>query len=78
MNENGIREAVCEVIGAVLGLGQPVDPGFSREGHAAWDSLKHFEIIFALEDRFNLRFTEAEMEELVSVTKIARRIAELV
>ena len=77
MNNKGIQDAVCEVLGVALERGQPVDPGFCREEQPAWDSLKHIQVIFALEDRFNVRFSEAEMPELDSVGKITRRVSEL-
>jgi acyl carrier protein len=78
MDKNGIQGGVCEVIGVVLELGRPVDPGFCREEQPAWDSLKHIEIIFALEDRFSVQFSEADMQQMESVAKITQRIAELV
>jgi acyl carrier protein len=77
MNSIDIEEAVCEVLGVALEQGRPVDPSFCREEQAAWDSLKHIQVIFALEDRFNVRFSEAEMPELDSVGKITRRVSEL-
>lgn len=73
----GIEAGVCEVLGVVLELGQPVDPGFCREEQPAWDSLKHTEIIFALEGRFKVQFSEAEMQQMDSVAKITQRISEL-
>jgi acyl carrier protein len=77
MNRKGIEQAVCEVIGVVLGLGRQVDPSFSREEQSAWDSLKHVEIIFALEDRFEVQFAEPDMQQMDSVSRITQRIAEL-
>jgi len=77
MNNQEIQDAVCEVLGVALAQGRPVDPDFYSEEHPAWDSLKHIEVVLALEDRFNIRFAEAEMSNLDSVPKIARRIGEL-
>ena len=77
MNNKGIQNAVCEVLGVALEQGQPVDPGFCREEQPAWDSLKHIQVIFALEDRFNVQFSEADMQQMDSVGKIAQRISEL-
>ena len=77
MNKLEIQEAVCEVLGVVLEQGKPVSPDFGREAHSAWDSLKHVEVIFALEDRFNVQFAEAEMPQLDSVGKITERVSEL-
>lgn len=77
MDNNDIQKAVCEVIGVVLGQGQQVDPGFCREGQSAWDSLKHIELVFALEDRFNLQFSEADLEQMDSAAKITQLIKAL-
>ena len=77
MDHNGIQQAVCEVIGVALEQGQPVAPGFCRAEQAAWDSLKHVEIVFALEDRFKVRFSEADMQQMDSVGKITQRVSEL-
>jgi acyl carrier protein len=77
MSKQEIRKAVCEVLGVAFEQGRPVDPGFCRDEHAAWDSLKHVEVIFALEDRFGVRFSEAEMAQMDSVGKITERVSEL-
>jgi acyl carrier protein len=77
MNNQAIQEAVCEVLGVALDQGQPVDPGFCREEQAAWDSLKHIEVIFALEDRFGVQFSEGDMPQMDSVGKITQRVSEL-
>jgi acyl carrier protein len=77
MNNQGIQEAVCELLGVAFERGQPVDPAFCRDAQSAWDSLKHMEVIFALEDRFHVRFSEAEMPQLDSVGRITQRLSEL-
>ena len=77
MDKRGIEQAVCEVMGVALEQGGPVDPTFCRAEQSAWDSLKHVEVIFALEDRFNIQFSEADMSRMDSVDKISRRISEL-
>jgi len=77
MNNQEIQDAVCEVLGVALEQGRPVNPSFSREEHPAWDSLKHIEVVFALEDRFGVRFPEAEMPQLGSVDEITQRLSKL-
>lgn len=77
MNNQEIQDAVCEVLGVAFEQGQPVKPSFCREEHPAWDSLKQIEVVFALEDRFGIRFSEVEMPQLDSVAKISRRVTEL-
>ena len=38
--------------------------GISREALPVWDSLKHVDLIFAVEDEFGVTFGEEEMAEL--------------
>jgi acyl carrier protein len=40
-----------------------------------WDSLKHIELVFALEDRFGVEFSDAEIPSLASEEVILRAIA---
>ena len=40
------------------------DTELRREILDAWDSLKHMEIVFALEDRYGVRFDESEFSTL--------------
>ena len=47
-----------------------------RKSTVAWDSLKHVEIMFALEDQFSIAFTEEELVGLGDVTSIVEAIVE--
>ncbi|MDS1141166.1 acyl carrier protein [Pusillimonas sp. SM2304] len=66
--------AVLTVIGTVLKV--QVGPDTSRADLAAWDSLKHVEIMFALEDEFGIVFSEEELSGLNSVKAIIQRIVD--
>ena len=46
----------------------------SRETVDLWDSIKHVEIIFALEDEFAVEFSEEEMAELSTLAAIVQAI----
>ncbi|HEY0997829.1 MAG TPA: acyl carrier protein [Gemmatimonadaceae bacterium] len=74
MADAAIDAAVRAVVGAVLhrevGAGEPV----SRDTESAWDSLRHMEILFAVEDRLDVRFDEAELGALRSVDDIVRAV----
>lgn len=48
------------------------DPNTSRENTLQWDSLKHIEIVFALEEALEIELSEKEMESLDSVQTILR------
>lgn len=51
-----------------------VSPDATRESTPEWDSLKHIEVIFELEDRLDVQFTEQEMAELNSVGQIVQKV----
>jgi acyl carrier protein len=39
-----------------------------------WDSLKHMEIVFALEDRYGVEFDESEFQRLDTAAAIAHAL----
>lgn len=51
-------------------LKSPVDAGSTRDNTAAWDSLRHIEVVFSLEDELGLEFSESEQGELLGVQQI--------
>lgn len=65
-----VRAVVSAVLGRPVGEGQAV----SRDSESAWDSLKHMEILFAVEDRLDVRFDEGELGALRSVDDIVRAV----
>lgn len=48
-----------------------------KDDGSAWDSLRHVELIFAVEDAFRVRFSDPDFAGLRSFEEIAHRIAEL-
>ena len=42
-----------------------------------WDSLKQMQIIIALEDEFNVKFSETDLSEANSVEKLTNKIKKL-
>ena len=68
--------AVREVLEAVLE--RPIAPSENptRAGDPDWDSLKHVELVFALEGALSIRYSEAELAELVdyrAIVDVTRR-----
>jgi len=66
-----LRARVRETLGVVLG--RPIEPGdpFFRDDQPDWDSLKHIELVFALEGALGVRFEADELGELTDVEAIA-------
>ena len=61
---------VCNLLARILGVRDRPFDAWVRADMAEWDSLKHMEIIFALEDRYAVRFDEAEFPNLGSAAAI--------
>jgi len=71
-----MHERVCRVVGSVLGLAPgKVDAGTSMSTCSAWDSLRHFEVILAVEGEFGVRFPIDVIPELVSIAELCRQLA---
>lgn len=70
MSLDQIEEKVIFVLNALLK--QQINKGadFTREEFSNWDSLKHIEIMFALEEEFEIEFCEDELVKLDSLSKI--------
>ena len=63
-----VESEVLVLLGTVLGV--ELNPNSTRESVAAWDSLKHVELVFLLEDEFGIEFVHDDFEELNSVIAI--------
>lgn len=68
MDRDEIEAVILAVLAAVLKC--EVDLNSSRHNTPQWDSLKHIEVIFAVEDELDLEFSEEEMAALDSVSRI--------
>jgi acyl carrier protein len=75
MNRQQIKVVVLSVLSTVLKC--EVDDEGSRENLAQWDSLKHIEVIFAIEDELNLQFPEEMLPNLNGVESIVDAAAGL-
>lgn len=66
-----LEEKVVSILATILK--RPLDPkaaAITRESTDGWDSLKHVELLFALEDEFGIEFDEQEQSEIDSVERI--------
>lgn len=71
------REAIDDTVRGVLAtaFNRPVGPGdeLRRPDEAGWDSVKHIDILFMLEEELGITFDEAEIPALDSVGAIVDR-----
>lgn len=67
-----LKSILSEVLGVDPGL---VNDESSVETMAEWDSLRHMNLIFALEDAFGIRFGDEEIAQLTSVAALQAAIA---
>lgn len=71
MKKEEIVSIVDGIVRTVLRI-PPTGPEVtSRKATVGWDSLKHIEIMFAVEERFALEFSESQLADLDSLVKIA-------
>ena len=74
MQANEIDTRVREVLAVALQTEVPPTGPFSRADQPKWDSLKHVEMIFVLEDEFGVQFEEADFVKLDSVDNIVKLV----
>lgn len=70
MDCTAIEQTVMMVLTAVLKHPLEAAEDVSRQNTTSWDSLKHAQIMFALEEELHVKFSEEELINLDSVGKI--------
>jgi acyl carrier protein len=68
MSRPEVQTRVLELLATVLKT--PVEAGAATQTLPAWDSLRHIEVIFAVEDAFGVQFPEETLGELTSVERV--------
>ena len=76
MNAADIAPRVETVFGQVFGSRVAFSPELSRGDHDYWTSLKHMELLIALEVEFGVQFDGADAVDMQSVPTIVERVAE--
>jgi acyl carrier protein len=67
-------ETVYQICANILEREIPIGTEIDRENTPEWNSLKHMEIMFSLEESFDFQFTEAELVSLSSISAIIDRL----
>jgi acyl carrier protein len=67
-------EELCSVVAAIVARVLRISPeqvySVRRGEHHDWNSIKQIEIIFQIEEEFELQFEEEDLAELVDVESI--------
>lgn len=68
-------QTLAEILSMVLE--RPVGPGeaLARTDEPKWDSLKHLEIVFAVEAAFGVSFSAEEIADLKDVAALRAKVA---
>ena len=70
MDRSQIERIVVNVLEILLKCKLVLGDDITRQNVEKWDSLRHIEIMFALEDELGIEFSEEELAEMDSVSKI--------
>ena len=73
MNRTEIETTVRQVLEAALSRSIAPAEDVSRRNEKVWDSIKQIEILFMLEEALGIRFAEAELDKLDSISGIVER-----
>ena len=68
-----VLNRVCEIAGDVLEA--PVSVESTPDNVENWDSVRHLNLMLAIEEEYGFQFLPEEMDEAKSVGKIARLVA---
>lgn len=65
-----LEGAILRILETVLKQPLPHGADTTMENTPGWDSLKHIELMFAVEEELDIQFSEAELSELRSVRQV--------
>lgn len=73
MTNQEITERVERVVAGVLGAGAPTGDG--TVNIAEWDSVKHMNVILAVENEFDVEFDDEELANTHSIPSLVEAVA---
>jgi acyl carrier protein len=76
MSADDVATRVEAVFGQVFGDRLPFTRDLTRADHEYWTSLKHMELLVALEVEFGVRFDGGDAVDMQSTATVIERIAE--
>lgn len=78
MNHVDIESTVRDIVSTILGRKLAPGEEMRRADEPTWDSLKHVELIFGIEEALGFQFTAEELAELDTVSKLVASARERV
>ena len=72
MMDERLRKTVAEVLSIPI---EEVGPETSPGTQPRWDSLRHMNLVFAIEEAFSVQFDDEEIPALTSVAAIEEALA---
>ena len=75
--DDAIRSRVAEIVDVVFGVEPGAQVTQGADPANEWDSLRHIEIILAVEEEFGITISEEEFAGLRSIDSISAHIAGL-
>jgi acyl carrier protein len=70
VTRSAIQEKAAGLLSALLGRSIGAEDVVVRADESRWDSIRHLELVFTLEDAFDVRFDAAELPALDSLEAI--------
>ena len=76
---NNVEERIKNVISAVFEIPvEQIQDDSSPDTIDSWDSLKHMNMVVALEEEFNVQFTDENIIELINIKLITAVLSEMI
>jgi len=73
-----MKNRVYKVVSQILNVPfNEINDEFSTDHCKEWDSLKHINLVLALEEEFQIQFREGQIVEMLSVELIIESIKEV-
>jgi|TARA_B100000315_G_C14530881_1_gene566100 acyl carrier protein len=74
--DNTIEDRIKSVMSAVLEVPiQEINDKSSSDTVVSWDSLKHMNLVIALEEEFEMEFSESEIPEITNYRAIKKVVS---
>jgi len=74
-----VKSKLAEIMAPIFGLDESeITENASPENIEKWDSLAHMNLVLALEQEFDVQFTEEQIVETLSFKALVEVLAELI